>query len=84
MGHHGSKSSTSQEFLEIIRPEYAVVSYKQGNTYGHPTSVVLQRLFDFGTTVYGTGKSGTVVLTTNGLDFSFNTSTPLTIQDAGN
>ena len=83
IGHHGSKTSTSQEFLEVIRPEYAVASYKQGNSYGHPTAVVLQRLFDMGITVYGTGKSGNVVLTTNGLDYSFNTSNALTIHDAG-
>ena len=83
IGHHGSKTSTSQEFLEVIRPEYAVASYKQGNSYGHPTAVVLQRLFDMGTTVYGTGKSGNVVLTTNGLDYSFNTTNALTIHDAG-
>ncbi len=83
VGHHGSKSSTSQEFLEVIRPEYAVASYKTGNSYGHPTAVVLQRLFDFGTTVYGTGKSGNVVLTTNGLDYSFNTTNSLTLADAG-
>ena len=83
VGHHGSKSSTSQEFLEVIRPEYAVASYKQGNTYGHPTAVVLQRLFDFGTTVYGTGKSGTVVLTTNGSEYSFNTDLALCLADAG-
>ena len=83
IGHHGSKTSTSQEFLEVIRPEYAVASYKQGNSYGHPTAVVLQRLFDMGTTVYGTGKSGNVVLTTNGLDYAFNTTNALTIHDAG-
>lgn len=83
IGHHGSKTSTSQEFLDVIQPEYAVASYKQGNSYGHPTAVVLQRLFDMGTTVYGTGKSGHVVLTTNGLDYSFNTSNALTIHDAG-
>ena len=83
VGHHGSKSSTSQEFLEAIRPEYAVVSYKTGNTYGHPTTVVLQRLFDFGTTVYGTGKSGNVVMTTNGQAYSFNTNMALTLMDAG-
>lgn len=83
VGHHGSKTSTCQEFLDVIRPEYAVASYKQGNTYGHPTGVVLQRLFDFGTTVYGTGKSGNVVLTTNGLDYAFNTTNALTMEDAG-
>ena len=83
VAHHGSKSSTCQEFLDVIQPEHAVVSYKLGNTYGHPTTGVLQRLFDCGTTVYGTGKSGTVVLTTNGQAYSFNTNMALTPADAG-
>ena len=83
VAHHGSKSSTCQEFLDVIQPEHAVVSYKLGNTYGHPTTGVLQRLFDCGTTVYGTGKSGTVVLTTNGQAYSFNTNMALTLADAG-
>lgn len=83
VAHHGSKSSTSQAFLEVIQPEYAVVSYKTGNSYRHPTAVVLQRLFDLGTTVYGTGRSGSVVLTTNGLDYAFNTTRALTTADAG-
>ena len=51
--------------------------------YGHPTAVVLQRLFDFGTTVYGTGKSGTVVLTTNGQAYAFSTDLALVLADAG-
>ena len=83
IGHHGSKTSTGQAFLDVIRPEYAVASYKLGNTYGHPTAPVLQRLFDVGATVYGTGKSGNVVLTTNGVEFAFNTSNALTLADAG-
>ena len=83
VGHHGSASSTCAEFLSVIKPEAAVISYGLDNTYGHPSAAALQRLLGAGTAVYGTGKSGTVVLTTNGETYSFNTSQQLTLEDAG-
>lgn len=82
VAHHGSASSTSQAFLDVVRPECAVISYGQGNRYGHPTAQVLQRLLDQGISVYGTGKSGPIVLTTDGTTYSFNTSVTLTAHDA--
>ena len=82
VAHHGSASSTSQAFLDVVRPECAVSSYGQGNRYGHPTAQVLQRLLDQGISVYGTGKSGPIVLTTDGTTYSFNTSVTLTAHDA--
>ena len=60
----------------------AVISYGQGNRYGHPTAQVLQRLLGQGISVYGTGKSGPIVLTTDGTTYSFNTSVTLTAHDA--
>ena len=82
VAHHGSASSTSQAFLDVVRPECAVISYGQGNRYGHPTAQVLQRLLGQGISVYGTGKSGPIVLTTDGTTYSFNTSVTLTAHDA--
>lgn len=83
VGHHGSSSSSCQEFLDVIQPEYAVASYQVGNSYHHPTASALQRLLERGTTVYGTGKSGTVILSTDGRSYSFNTDQALTLADAG-
>ena len=83
VAHHGSATSTTAEFLSVVRPEYAVISYGLSNSYHHPTLETLQRLFAAGTTVYGTGKSGTVILTTDGWTYSFNTSNALTAADAG-
>lgn len=82
VAHHGSASSTSQAFLDVVRPECAVISYGQGNRYGHPTAQVLQRLLGQGISVYGTGKSGPIVLTTDGTTYSFNTSVTLSAHDA--
>ena len=67
----------------LIRPEYAVISYKLGNDYHHPAASALRRLFSCGATVYGTGRSGAVILTTDGTSLSFNTSNALTMADAG-
>ena len=83
VGHHGSAYSTSREFLDVIRPEYAVISYLVGNDYHHPAPSALRRLLACGATVYGTGKSGTVILTTDGVSYSFNTAAALTMADAG-
>ena len=82
-GHHGSAYSTCQDFLDRITPEYAVISYGRGNEYHHPAPSALRRLLNCGAEVYGTGKSGTVVLTTDGRDCSFNTTDALTMADAG-
>ena len=84
VGHHGSASSTSPAFLDLVQPECAVVSYGLDNRYGHPTTQVLQRLLGRGIPVYGTGKSGPIVLTTDGYSYSFNTTVTLSLRDAGN
>ena len=83
VGHHGSRYSTSTAFLRVIKPEAAVVSAGRGNSYDHPHKEVLQRLLERGTKVYGTFKSGTVILTTDGDGYSFNTNKTVNISDAG-
>ena len=44
IGHHGSKSSSSEDFLTAVNPKIAVISCALGNDYGHPDSIVLERL----------------------------------------
>src|SRR5690606_9926862 len=51
VGHHGSDTSTSEKFLETISPKHAIISVGE-NSYGHPTSAVLNRLNDHNVNVY--------------------------------
>ena len=62
VGHHGSKYASTQEFLEIIRPEIDVISVGEKNTYGHPTTETLDRLSKVGAAVKRTDQDGTIVL----------------------
>lgn len=61
-GHHGSKSSTSYELLQTVKPEIVVISAGEGNSYGHPAPEVLARLEEFGCTVFRTDQQGTVLV----------------------
>ncbi len=63
-GHHGSKYSTSQELLEAVRPEWAVISVGY-NTYGHPAQETLDRLAALDITCYRTDQRGSVTLYAN-------------------
>lgn len=67
VGHHGSSTSSTKEFLEALRPDIAVISVGRDNSYGHPHSQTLKRLKSAGVnTIYRTDQSGTVVLITDG------------------
>lgn len=62
VGHHGSKYSTSQQLLDTLRPEEAIISVSADNNYGHPTQETLDRLAAAGTQVWRTDLNGTVTL----------------------
>ncbi len=60
VGHHGSKGSTSFEFLSVAKPEYAVVSCGVGNDYGHPHIEAMTALENFNAKIYRTDTQGDI------------------------
>ena len=65
VGHHGSSTSNTQAFLEVVKPKYAVICSSIDNSYGHPHGVVVERLQSIGATVLMTATDGEVVLECN-------------------
>jgi len=59
-GHHGSKTSSSDEFIKRITPAIALISAGEDNRYGHPHQEVIDRLTEAGTTIYRTDQQGAV------------------------
>ena len=66
VGHHGSRTSSTEAFVEAVSPRLALVSVGAANTYGHPSTEVMQRLTAAGATVLRTDQLGSVVLRTDG------------------
>ena len=66
VGHHGSSSSTSVNFLNEITPDVAVISCGYKNQYGHPHRSTLDNLSNSGTTTYRTDLSGDMVFYSDG------------------
>lgn len=69
VAHHGSRTSSSEEFLEQVKPEYAIISCGQDNDYGHPHKEVIVRLK--GVKIYRTDKEGTILVTSDGENLEF-------------
>lgn len=68
LGHHGSDTSSSPEFLQIVKPEVAIVSAGKNNSFGHPHRSVLELLEKFQIVVLRTDELGTINLYSNGLN----------------
>jgi len=66
VGHHGSRTATSDEWLDELAPREAVISVGRNNNYGHPAPDVLERLARHGITVFRTDRSGTITFSTDG------------------
>ena len=62
VAHHGSKNSSSEEFLRQVKPAYAFISAGQENRYGHPHQETIERLADVGSKVYSTQEKGALIV----------------------
>jgi competence protein ComEC len=65
-GHHGSRSSTSEEFLEYVKPDYAVISAGVMNKFHHPHKDIIERFDQNNINVVRTDKSGAIMFRSNG------------------
>lgn len=65
VAHHGSKSSSIEPFLELVRPKIALIGVGTNNTFGHPNQGVLQRLENGNTKIFRTDLCGEIILTVN-------------------
>ncbi len=66
VGHHGSKTSSTNSFLKRVNPQYAVISVGEFNDYNHPDEKVLKRFEKLGTKVYRTDQAGDIFVTSDG------------------
>lgn len=60
VAHHGSKTSSSQEFINLVKPEIALIGVGKDNTFGHPNESVLERLRDLKCKIYRTDENGEI------------------------
>lgn len=70
VGHHGSRTSTTDAYLFAVNPHIAIISCGLDNSYGHPHSETLNKLEAFGSSVYRTDLVGTVCVSSHGEDIT--------------
>lgn len=73
-GHHGSRTSSSEQLLEAVSPAYVVISCGEGNSYGHPHAETMNHLRAMGAQVFRTDEQGSIVLSSDGSEIRWNCS----------
>lgn len=74
VGHHGSKTSSSEDFVNRVHPKYAVFEVGSDNSYGHPVSSVVERYKNVGAEILRTDKNGNIVITSDGKNINVSVS----------
>lgn len=72
LGHHGSSTSSTPEYLDAVKPKYAVITAGKGNDYGHPHKETIERLKKKGISIYRTDEQGTIIAESDGKSIKFN------------
>jgi competence protein ComEC len=70
LGHHGSKTSSSDIFLKTVRPDITIVSAGLGNKYGHPAPDVIERVESINAQIFETSRMGSIDCRSNGITVS--------------
>lgn len=73
LGHHGSKTSSDPAFIDAVNPSVAIYSAGAGNSYGHPSPEVVTLIQDENIELYGTDVHGTILVTSDGENYSIQT-----------
>ena len=73
VAHHGSRTSSIEEFVNTARPRFAIISVGQHSMFGHPHAEVVERWRTAGAEILTTGESGTITITTDGRDLEVTT-----------
>lgn len=60
VAHHGSKTSSTEEFIKAVKPRIALIGVGKNNKFGHPNEDVLNRLSNYGTKIYRTDENGEI------------------------
>ena len=76
VAHHGSRTSSTQEFLNAVGARYAVIPVGLSSVFGHPHAEVVERWRAIGATVMSTGENGTISVSTDGTDLEITTFVP--------
>lgn len=72
VAHHGSKTSSITEFIEKIKPKYAIIGVGEDNKFGHPSDSTIQNLEKENIRIYRTDKMGEIEIKTNGKEIKIN------------
>ena len=72
MAHHGLKTSSTQNFLNAVKPQYAVIGVGKNNKFGHPSDNTIQNLEKANIRIYRTDKMGEIEIKTNGKEIKIN------------
>lgn len=67
VAHHGSKTSSTAEFIKMVKPQIALIGVGEKNKFGHPNDGVIQRLKNMNTKIYRTDKMGEIVIQINNM-----------------
>lgn len=73
VAHHGSNYSSTDEFLDVVSPKYAVISAGKNNSYNHPSNSTLKKLNDRNIKLYRTDLDGTIKFTSDGENITITT-----------
>lgn len=69
VGHHGSDTSSSEEFISSAKPTFAIIPVGEDNDYNHPSDKIIKRLKSVNSNILRTDKNGTIIIRSDGAEF---------------